>query len=252
MARHLLRLLAWGVAALALTPAAALGARLSGSSAPSSHPVLNVTSDATALKAYDAYVTSLVAGMRASRRADNTLVQTVATGCGQVLVPLRSLPAGQINKTILSDFGQEIGGDLTVQFNARALPAFERMATKLQRLRWSGAGLASVVSTMISAVHASLAVTPAQLCADAHTLMATPLVEPPATTAFLARYQATSAASTQQLNQFLKLLGQFETPADSGLITSINRLAPRYQTALKAAGLADGRRIVRALGLPSS
>jgi hypothetical protein len=249
---RLRRLLSGVAAALALIPAAALAHSSTGASGSPSHPILNVTSDASALKDYNAYVASLVAGIGASRAADDALVTSVATSCAKELAPLRSKPASQISTTILSEFGQEIGGELSVQFNARALPAFERMAAKLRKLRWSSAGLGSVVGTMVSAVQGWLTVTPAEICADGNTLLGAPLVEPAGTTAFLARYEATSTASTQQLDQFLKLLGQFETPADSGLITSINRLAPRYQAALKNAGLADGRKIVRALGLPGA
>ncbi len=213
---------------------------------------LDTAADHTALIAYHQYLTALVDRLGAGRLSDLGLVESVRARCGRVLAPLKSTPGSQVSQSALRDFGEEIGGDLAVEFHAEAMSAFTRLSTTLDGLRWSSSRTTSTVSALVDAIHASLEVSVSSLCADARALAAHPGTVPPGTSAFLAAYLPATELAKQRLAPFLSVLERFQTPREAREIGSIDRLVSQFNATSTTVENADSVKIVAALGLASS
>jgi hypothetical protein len=210
---------------------------------------LDVRSDRTALTAYQLYVRALVASVPGGRGIDDAFVASINGACAQVLTPLRSMPASKVSQTALEAFGEEVGGDLAVEFHSEAAKAFARLSRVLTKLRWSSARTTRTVMGLVTAVQASLELSPSDLCADARALAANPLAVPAGTTQFLATYRPATALAKRRLTPFLGVLSRFQTPAERGTIASINRLVTQFDTTSSQLENKGSSRLVADLGL---
>jgi hypothetical protein len=233
------RALALGAAFLALPSAAAATPR-------------DTASDRVALHAYHRYVSALVAGIPDGVSADAGAVASVQSDCPGVLRPLRTKPAGSVNRPAVVAFGEEIGGDMSVAFHGEAAAPFAQFATAVGKLRWSSRATARTVSALVRAVRASLAIPQSDLCSDARALASDPLSEPSGTSSFLAAYLPATTAATQQLKPFLNVLSRYQTAGEHRTIASINHLVARFSRESTADENADSDQVLAALGLPSS
>jgi hypothetical protein len=225
---------------LMLTPANAFSASL------------DTASDHTALTAYHQYLTALVDRLGTGRLSDRGFVESVRARCARVLAPLTSRSGSQVSPSALRDFGEEIGGDLAVEFHAEATPAFTQLSRTLDGLRWSSRQTTSTVYALVEAIHASLEVSVSSLCTDAHALAAHPDAVPKGTTAFLAAYLPATELAKQRLTPFLSVLERFQTTREAREIGSIDRLVSQFNATSTAVENADSAKILTALGLASS
>ncbi len=211
---------------------------------------LDVASDRVALNAYHTYVSSLVAGLSAADRRAKTFAATVRSRCAGVLTPLES-PATQVSNAAIVAFGEEIGGDVTIQLHAQAVTAFSLLSGTLGSLTWSSPATGRTVSALVSAMSASLVVGPSALCVDARALLSHPLSEPAGTLRFLDTYQPAAAAARQRLTPFLAVLERFQTASEASTIDSVDLLVTRYSAVSTNDQAAVSATIVKILGLPT-
>ncbi len=225
---------------LTLTPAAAIAARL------------DVASDHTALTAYHHYLTALVDRLGSGRLDDRGFTESVRQHCGRVLAPLRTTSEGRVSPSAVRDFGEEIGGDLAVEFHAEAMPAFRQLSATLDGLQWSRPQTSDAVSALVDAIRGSLQVPVSNLCADARELAAHPDAVPHGTSVFLAAYLPAAELAKQRLAPFLKVLERFQTAGEAREIGEIDRLVAQFNATSGTVENTDSAAIVAALGLASS
>ena len=212
---------------------------------------IDTASDHAALKAYHTYVGALVASVPGGKRADASFVSTVDQNCANVLSNLGSLSSSQVSQSALQQFGEEIGGDLALRFHSAAAPAFTKLSAALAKLRWSSPSSSRAIHGLLTAVKATLALTPSDLCADARQLAAQPKAEPAGTQTFLRTYLPESALAKRRLTPFLDVLARFQTAKDHRVITSIDSLVQQFDAAASAAETKSSNQVVHDLGLSS-
>jgi hypothetical protein len=212
----------------------------------------DAASDRAALIAYQAYLQALVKGVPAGAKQDAMLTATVKRRCAGVLGPLSALPSAQLNSLALSDLGEEIGGDLAIEFLSEAQGPFQQLSATLTPLSWAEPAPQAAIHALLSAESAILALSPTTLCADARALAAHPRKVPAATLAFLATYLADSAALKQQLTEFLTVLSKYATAKDNDVINAVNQLVARFGAAQDQAEHVDADAILVSLGLSPS
>ncbi len=208
---------------------------------------IDVASDRTALSAYGGYAASLVSSVAAANRRAVAFALSTQAACGGVLTELPSLPPGLISQAALVDLGREVHDDVAIEFDAAAIPAFTRLSGSLSRLHWSSVATATTIRSLISAIGASLALRPSNLCSDAQAFATSPVAEPRGTRALLAAYGSAANTVRRRMTAFLAILERFQLPAESGEIATADRRVLRYQSISSTGQRAASTQIVHSL-----
>jgi len=216
---------------------------------PTPPPSLNAASDQAALTAYRKYLQSLVSSSGLGRERDAVLVSTVASSCQNALTQLSSEPSTPVRQAVLSNFGEEIGGDLALAFLSEAKRPFSKLSTQLGALRWSSTAPATAIRQMLTAERTVLNMQQSSLCADAAEVSSYPRVTPPATASFLTHYLNASATVSRRFQNFLTVLQRYETNSERQLVAAIDNLVGQFGTASTAADQTYSQSILSDLGL---
>jgi hypothetical protein len=198
----------------------------------------DLASDKTALSAYATYLTSLVRTAPIGQQSDGSYVTMITGQCKGALAPLMQ-PSEQVNaaaQATLTALGEEMGDDLSIGFDQVAFGPFLRLSTSLSRLRWTPpSGAAAVVKRFVTTENAVLSLTQSALCQNALLAGTDTQTIPPATKSFVRGYNRASNASNAALNNLLKLMQTYETPAEHALVTRIATLADQLTRLTKDA-----------------
>ncbi len=212
----------------------------------------STTADQRALTGYHTYLMALTADAHVSAGRDNAVVTAVELDCPDALADLTQLSAAQLKQSALSDFGDEVDAALAMAYLSPSRPALGAFATSLTGLKWSSASETTTTQHLITTERALLRVPPADLCADAMTLDATPLSEPTTTASFLKHYRVASRNESLALKAFQMLLGRYETTGEAELVAGINTLVTQFTSQSSATESADASAILSDLGVSQS
>jgi hypothetical protein len=198
---------------------------------PTSTPVRltqNELADHRALSAYAAYLTTLLSQQTAGEANDSTFTSTVSANCKAALEPLTQ-PPDEVDANVqhtLTVLGEEMGDDLSINFDQAATPAFNRFSGVITHLRWrpfSGAEL--VVKRYVSRETTVLALNASNLCLDASDAQLKPAVVPDTTKLFIKTYDDASDQANLGLTGLMTLMQSYEIPSEKALIAHISTLA---------------------------
>ncbi|HEX3802681.1 MAG TPA: hypothetical protein VHV75_07580 [Solirubrobacteraceae bacterium] len=248
------------VAALA-APASALAAPELGAPIPTAHVAqasggptllqqLNVASDKSALNAYASYLAAVVKGATAGQTSDADYVATISSQCKSALAGL-SQPDSELDtaaQATLTALGEEMGDDLSINFDQAALTPFLKLSTNLSRLRWthlSGGGM--IVKRFLNAETNVLGLTTSALCQDAYLAASDPETLPTESKLFTKSYTRTSAAANTALTNLLKLMQTYETPSEKAVVLRIANLASQVTKLTKSDLMSSGSALTSTL-----
>ena len=215
---------------------------------------LNEQSDRRALVAYANYLTALVAQEPAGQAYDNSYIATISQsgtgGCKAALSKLTQPPYQVDAKAqhTLMVLGEEIGDDVTINFDLSATEPFTKFSTVLKALRWtrlSGAGL--VIRHYISSEVNLLALASSNLCLDASYAQLHPDVVPDSTSLFVQTYNRTASQANYALVSLTALMETYEIPGEKTLVTRISTLASQLSTQTKTDLLQSGTTLTNVL-----
>lgn len=211
----------------------------------------DAASDRAGLVDYREYLRALVNDEELGAQRDQTFTNTIKQGCAGVLKPVSTLAPSKVSSTVLSDLGEEIGGDLTLQFLSEADKPFAQLSSEFDSLPWTEAPPPEAIDGLLSAERALLALAPSQLCIDARSLALHPKLEPAGSEAFLAHYLDDSATLKLALNEFLSVLSRFASSDESKLIKTIDHLVATFASTSAATERTDADTVLTTLGLNS-
>lgn len=203
----------------------------------------NELADRRALSAYASYLTTLLSLQAVGQTNDSAFTTTVSEQCKAALAPLAQ-PPDEIDTTVqhtLTALGEEMGDDLSINFDAAALPAFTKFSDVLTRLHWKPlSGAALVVKHYTAKESAVLELTASNLCLDATDAQLKPSVIPDATRTFIKSYADASEQANYALSAMMTLLQTYEVPSEKALVGRISVLAGELSTDSKADLLQSG------------
>jgi hypothetical protein len=189
---------------------------------------LNVASDKAALTAYATYLSAVVKGAFLSENNDTVFLSTVSSQCKGALAQLAD-PENDVDTSIqatLTVLGEEMGDDLSINFDQAAFTPFTKLSTSLSRLHWSHlSGGAVIVRHYLATETDVLEITPSALCQDALLAASAPQTVPAATKAFIRSYTKASILANTALTNLLKLMQTYQTPAEKTVLLRISTLA---------------------------
>lgn len=201
-------------------------------SAPAAAAPVDLTSAHTGLRAYRAYASSTLAKVGAARKSDDAFIAAVAAKCPNVLANLNNLPGDQVNQTVLTQFGKEVGADLVVSAFVAYRKVLATLTRRVSKLHWSSAASGRRIKRALRAQRVAFELLPSDLCADASALGASNGQSlPPATSAFLNVFE--HDASAAGLGPFKATLKRYRSPGDKKLARTITRLENKADTALE-------------------
>jgi hypothetical protein len=232
-----------------LAAASATATNMPTTTFPTPGRSLNEASDQAALTAYRRYLQSLLSNSWLGRQRDAALVSTVASSCQNALTQLSGEPSTPVRETVLSYFGEEIGGDLALAFLSEAKGPFLRLSAALQNLRWSSPAPAIAIRQLLADEQRILDMPQSSLCADASLVSSYPKVIPAPTLTFLNRYLALTARVTRRFQNFLIVLQRYETRAERPLVATIDNLVSQFNNASTMAEQTYSQSILSDLGL---
>jgi hypothetical protein len=215
---------------------------------------LNNLSDRRALNAYATFLTSMINQEGVGQSNDAGYVTTISQpgtgGCKAALSKLTQPPYQVDTKAqhTLTVLGEEIGDDVTINFDLSATEAFTRFSGVLEPLRWtrlSGAG--PVIRRYINAQTNMLAFAPSNLCLDASDAALHPDEVPDGTKAFLPLYNQASYRANLGLMNLLTMMQTYEIPSEKSLVARISVLASQLATQTKADLLQSGTALTTVL-----
>jgi hypothetical protein len=214
----------------------------------------NDISDRRALNAYATYLTALInqqpVGQTNVTSYIDTISQPGAGGCKAALAKLTQPPYQVDTKAqhTLTVLGEEIGDDVTINFDLSATEAFTRFSGVLRNLRWtriSGASL--VIKRYINAQTNMLAQPQSNLCLDASDAELHPDIVPDGTKLFLPAYNLASSKSNLALTSLTTLMQTYEISSEKALVARIAALANELSTQTKADLLQSGTALTTVL-----
>lgn len=215
---------------------------------------LNENSDRRALNAYATYLTALINQQSLGQANDTTYISTISQagsgGCRGALSKLTQ-PPYQVDthaQHTLTVLGEEIGDDVTINFDLAATEAFTRFSNVLQTLRWtrlSGAG--PVIRHYVNTQTNMLAMAPSNLCLDALDAQTHPELVPDGTRIFLPLYNQGSNRANVALTNLLALMQAYEIPSEKALVARISTLANQLAAQTKSDLLQSGTALMTVL-----
>jgi hypothetical protein len=228
---------------------AALAALLCWSASASAAPV-DVKSAHKALAAYRAYLHSLVAEVHAAQKNDDAFIALVGSQCANVLAPLNQVSPSSLNKTALTEFGEELGGDIVLAAAAVDRPALTRLTTRVSKLHWSTDARTRSIAHSLAAQQTLFTMSTSDVCGNARALAASNgRTVPPGTPPFVQAF--IKAARAAGLGPLQKTINRFRTASDKGTVRKVNRLVKRAKADLNKVAHAEVPKIVNTLGLPT-
>ncbi len=205
-----------------------------------------------ALTDYQSYLVALVNGESAGQQRALAFAAVIKARCAGALATVATLPTTEVDQLALSDLGEELGADLTLEYLSEANAPFAQLSAQLGALSWSQPAPALVVEGLLQAEGRMLALAPSALCADARALTHRPLTAPAGSLAFLNSYLRYSAVLKARFESFLALLSRYATPSDAAVITAIDRLVAQFDASSTAAEKTGATVLLTALGLTPS
>jgi hypothetical protein len=203
----------------------------------------NELANRKALNAYATYLTTLLSQQTTGQTNDTTFTATISAQCKAALEPLTQ-PPDEVNATAqhtLTVLGEEMGDDLSINFDLAATPAFTKFSGVLTHLRWRPlSGAALVVKRYIGRETDVLALTVSNLCLDASDAQLKPAVVPDATKAFIKTYDEASVEANLGLANLMTLMQTYEIPSEKPLVAHISTLANELSTQSKVDLLQSG------------
>jgi hypothetical protein len=210
---------------------------------------VDVSSMHVALRGLDRYLKQQVSTIPTGRRDDRAFVASVSSRCRNVLAAYAKLPASQVNTGAAFTFGQEAGADVVVVAYAANRTPFAKLNRTLSGLSWSRKRKKATVKRLLASEHAVLSLAPSDICSDARALAANPQATPPATLRWLAGVVRANDADIRAVSAFSSAAARLATPADVPVLTDIVRVSNRIASAQGALAKAEGRKLLRALGV---
>ena len=215
---------------------------------------INNIADHRALSAYATYLSTLIAQEPFALSNDSSYLATISQpgtgGCRAALSKLTQPPYQLDAKAqhTLTVIGEEIGDDVTINYDLAATDPFTRFANVLDNLRWGRlSGAAVVIKRYISAQTNLFALPPSDLCQDASDAELHPDIVPDGTRAFLPDYSLLSNRANAALAGLLTLMQTYEIPAEKALVAHISTLADQLATQSKTDLLQSGTALTSAL-----
>lgn len=207
---------------------------------------LNVASDRSALNAYAAFLTELIADAPAGQADDSTYIDGISAQCKSALQPLTQpgVQLGPDAQHTLTVLGREMGDDLAINFNQASLPAFTKLASTLQRLRWtrvSGGG--GIVRRFVNTRAALYDMAGSDLCQDALYASQAPALVPAGTRAFMRAYAKASTSAATALSDLLNLMHTYEVSGEKSLVSRIGTLTAQNASITKTDLLQSGTQL---------
>lgn len=208
---------------------------------------INDLSDRRALTAYANYLTALINQEPAGQATDTSYITTISQpgtgGCKGALSKLTQPPYQVDAKAqhTLTVLGEEIGDDITINFDLSASEPFTRFSNVLKELRWtrlSGAGL--LVRHYITSQVNLLALAPSNLCLDASYAQLHPEVVPDNTRLFIQTYNRAATQANYALMSLTALMQTYEIPGEKAVVARISTLANQLSTQTKSDLLQSG------------
>ena len=141
-----------------------------------------------------------MANTKLGRARDATVVSTVQSTCANTLAPLVGEPSTPVRQVVLSNFGEEIGGDLALKFQSAAVRPFRQLSSLLTSLVWSTPTPATAIKHLLSAERTVLSMPQSALCDNAAAVASFPKVIPESTQSFLKRYLSASSEYNRRLH----------------------------------------------------
>jgi hypothetical protein len=203
----------------------------------------NELANRKALTAYATYLTTLLSQQTTGQTNDTAYTTTISGQCKAALEPLTQ-PPDEVDTTVqhtLTVLGEEMGDDLSINFDLAATPAFTRFSGVLTHLRWKPlSGAALVVKRYVGRETDVLALSVSNLCLDASNAQLKPAVVPDATKAFIKVYDEASDEANLALANLMTMMQTYEIPSEKLLVTRISTLANELSTQSKADLLQSG------------
>jgi hypothetical protein len=233
------------------------GTTTTGTSTTPTKPVrltANNTADRRALNAYATYLNTLINQEPVGQTNDSAYITTISQpgtgGCKAALSKLTQPPYQLDTKAqhTLTVLGEEIGDDVTINFDLAATEPFTRFSGVLQSLHWtrfSGAG--QIIRHYISTQTNMLALASSNLCLDASDAELHPDVVPDGTKTFIPLYNEASNKANAALTNLLTLMQTYEIPGEKTLVTRISMLATQLTTQTKDDLLQSGTALTTVL-----
>ena len=222
---------------------------LTASAAPALAASVDTASDHVAVRAFDRYVKAELASVPASRRADQSFVNSISAHCRNALAPLAHRPASAINTKAARAFINETVLDVVVEATVPLRRPLSRIAHTLSGLRWSTQRVTAIVAAFPAAERRLFSIAPSDLCADARAFARNPHAAPPGTRHFVARVKHVSGLANRAGFRFGEVLGAFHGPRDKRVIRDIGRVTNRLLAADKRLAAAEEGKLLGALGL---
>jgi hypothetical protein len=211
---------------------------------------LNVASDKVALNAYATYLASVVKGAPLGQDNDTTYLTTISSQCKGALAQLAQ-PNNEVDTSIqatLTALGEEMGDDLSINFDQAAFSPFMRLTTSLTRLRWTRLSTGTaIVRRFLTTETIVLESTTSSLCQNALLAASEPDTVPLATKSFIKSYAKASTAANNALANLLKLMQAYQIPAEKAVVTRIANLASQITKLTKAELVTDGSTLTSTL-----
>jgi hypothetical protein len=233
------------------------GTTTTGTSTTPTKPVkltANNIADRKALNAYATYLTTLINQEPVGETNDSAYITTISQpgtgGCKAALSKLTQPPYQVDTKAqhTLTVLGEEVGDDLTINFDLAATEPFTKFSGVLQALHWtrfSGAGL--VIKRYINTQTSMLALAASNLCLDASDAELHPDIVPDGTKTFLPLYNEASSKANLALTNLLALMQAYEIPSEKTLVSRISMLANELTTQTKNDLLQSGTALTTVL-----
>lgn len=180
------------------------------------------------LRAYRAYLSSVVSRLHASAASDNALIRTVRTDCPKVLAPTAKVK--HANATATSLIGQEVGADLVIASFAPDRQPFATFAERMDRLQWSSDRTREHVTKGLADMDAFFQIAPSDLCADAKAFADSGAkAVSPATKSFLASFDQVGNTG---LGPVIRTLRRYHPARDSDLVRKLDLIEGHWELRL--------------------
>jgi hypothetical protein len=209
------------------------------------------TSEHVAVRAYQRYLSAILAALPVARQHEETFADSLATACPNVLAPLNAMPVSASNKATLMAFGEELGFDVFVASYPAFQPPLATLARALRGLRWSSHKTAVKIERALAHTRRVLAQAPSELCSDAQTVASSNGEKTPAATLnFIANTEAVD--KEEGLGVDLSVFHAFErfgTRSDTSVYLNVGHLLLQLAAAGTAQALSTTQKAATALGL---
>lgn len=156
------------------------------------------------LRAYRAYLSSLVSRLHVVKSNDAALVRSVRANCLHVLTPVTT--SGDAHKRAAEQFGNEVAADLLIASFAAYRAPLATLTQRIERLQWSRQETGRRIAAALEAQRQVFDLAPSDLCADANAFAASGGKSvSPATAAFVKNFnQVTSGDDIRTVVRTLK------------------------------------------------